>query len=89
MLLFAAIAFVYFFVALMVGMLQKHPATEVIMSFIRYACPPVELLCKLALGQYSTLKSFGCVLHSLALMTVYSVVGIIILCKRQFVCVRD
>ena len=89
MLLFAAIAFVYFFVALMVGMLEKHPATEVIMSFIRYACPPVELLCKLALGQYNTLRSFGCVLHSLALMTVYSVVGIIILCKRQFVCVRD
>ncbi len=89
MLLFAAIAFVYFFIALITGMFQKHPATEVIMNVIRYACPPVELLCKVALGQYSVLKSFGCVMHNLALITVYSTVGIIILCRRQFVCVRD
>lgn len=89
MLLFAAIAFVYFFVSLMIGMFQRHPATEVIMNVIRYACPPVELLCKLALGQYSVLKSFGCVMHNLALITVYSTVGMIILCRRQFVCARD
>lgn len=89
MLLFAAIAFVYLFVSLMIGMFQKHPATEVIMNVIRYACPPVELLCKVALGKYSVIKSLGCVVHSLALMALYSAVGIIILCRRQFVCVRD
>ncbi|MFC1633221.1 ABC transporter permease subunit [Planctomycetota bacterium] len=89
MLLFAAIGFVYFVVMLMISLFPKHTATEVVMAFLRYACPPVELLCKLALGQYSVIKSFGCVMHSLALTILYSAVGIIILCKRQFVCARD
>jgi ABC-type transport system involved in multi-copper enzyme maturation permease subunit len=89
MLLFAAVAFVYFFVALMTGMFQTDPATGAFMRFLRYACPPVELLTKVGLGRYSAIKIFGCVMHSLALITVYSTVGIIILCKRQFVCVRD
>jgi ABC-type transport system involved in multi-copper enzyme maturation permease subunit len=89
MLLFAAIAFVYFVVMLMISLFRKHPATETLMAFLRYACPPVELLCNLAMGKYSVLKSFGCIMHSLALMAVYSAAGIIILCKRQFVCVRD
>ena len=89
MLLFAAIAFVYFVVMLMFSLLPKHPATETLMAFLRYACPPVELLGKMALGKYSVLRSFGCVMLSFALMAVYSAAGIIILCKRQFVCVRD
>ena len=89
MLLFAAIGFTWFFVMLLTNLFREHPATEAFMGFLRYACPPVELLGKLGLGKYSTMKSFGCVMHSLALTCVYSVVGIIILCRRQFVCVRD
>ena len=89
MLLFATIGFVYFFVMLMMGQFPKHTTTEVFMGFLRYACPPVELLVNLAMGKYSVIRSLGCVMHSLALTTVYSAVGIIILCKRQFVCVRD
>ena len=89
MILFAAIGFVYFFVMLLMSFFPKHTATEVFMGFLRYACPPVELLSKLALGKYSVISSLGCVLHSLALMILYSAAGIIILCKRQFVCVRD
>jgi ABC-type transport system involved in multi-copper enzyme maturation permease subunit len=89
MLLFAAIAFVYLFVTLTVSLFPKHTATEVFMGLLRYVCPPVELLGNLAMGKYSVLKGVGCVIHSLTLTTVYSAVGIIILCKRQFVCVRD
>ena len=89
MLLFAAIGFVYLFVTLMMSLFPKHTATEALMGFLRYACSPAELLGNLAMGKYSVIKSLGCVVHSLALMTVYSAVGIIILCKRQFVCVRD
>jgi ABC-type transport system involved in multi-copper enzyme maturation permease subunit len=89
MLLFAAIGFTYFFVMLMTNLFPEHPATEVFMGFLRYACPPVELLGKLGLGKYSVIKNFGCVMHSLGLTFVYSTVGIIILCRRQFVCVRD
>lgn len=89
MLLFAAIVIVYLFVALMFSLFPKLLATKMIMSVTRYACPPVELLCKVALGKYSVIRSLGCIIHSLALMILYSAAGIIILCKRQFVCVRD
>jgi hypothetical protein len=89
MLLFAAIAFIYFAVSLMFSFVPNHPTTKAFMSLVRYGCPPVELLGKLALREYSAMKSLGCVAHSLALMTVYSTIGIVILCKRQFVCVRD
>ena len=89
MLLFAAIAFVYFFAMLLMNSFSKHAAIDVFMGILKYACPPVELLCKLALGKYGAIRSLGCVMHSLALTTLYGTVGIIILCKRQFVCVRD
>ena len=89
MLLFAAIGFIYFFVMLMMSLFPKHTATEALMDFLRYACPPVELLGNLAFGKYSLIKSLGCVMHSLILTVLYGIVGIIILCKRQFVCVRD
>jgi len=89
MLLFAAIAFTYFAVSLMFSVFPNQPATKTFMGLIRYGCPPVELLGKLALGKYSAIRSLGCIAHSLTLMTLYSAVGIVILCKRQFVCVRD
>ncbi|MBN2316479.1 MAG: hypothetical protein JXM79_21305 [Sedimentisphaerales bacterium] len=89
MLLFAVTAFTYFTVSLMFSLFPDHPAIKAFMSLIRYGCPAVELLCKLALGKYSAIKSLVCVAHSLTLTAMYSAVGIIILCKRQFVCVRD
>jgi hypothetical protein len=89
MLLFAAIVIVYLFVALMFSLFPKLLATKMILSVTRYAFPPVELLSKVALGKYSVIRSLGCIIHSLALMILYSAVGIIILCKRQFVFLRD
>ncbi len=89
MLLFAAIIFVYIILSFLLGLFPKHSATEAFMGFLRYACPPVELLCNVAFGKYSAIKSLGCVMHSLLLTAVYGTVGIIILCKRQFVFLRD
>ena len=89
MLLFAAIIFVYVISSLLISIFPKHPATDAFMGFLRYACPPVELLCNVAIGKYSVIKSLGCVMHSFLLTAVYAAAGIIILCKRQFVFVRD
>jgi len=89
MLLFAAICFVYLIVMLMISFMPKHIATEIVMAFVRYACPPIELLGKFASRQYDLIHSLGCIIHSLALTAIYAAIGIIILCRRQFVFVRD
>lgn len=84
MLLFVAIGFVYFFVSLLLTSLPKHPATLVFLGTLRYVCPPVELLFKLANGKYNLTQSLAYIMHSLVLIVLYSIVGIIILSKRQF-----
>jgi len=89
MLLFAAICFIYLIVMIMKGLLPEHIATETVMAFAKYACPPIELLGKFASRQYDLIHSLGCVIHSLALTAIYAAIGIIILCRRQFVFVRD
>lgn len=89
MLLFAAIGFVYFFASLLVISFPKHTATVVFLGTLRYVCPPVELLFNLANGKYSLIQGLVCVMHSLVLTALYSIVGIIILSRRQFICVRD
>jgi ABC-type transport system involved in multi-copper enzyme maturation permease subunit len=89
MLLFAALGFAYLLVMIMISLFPKHAATEALMGLLRYAAPPVELLGNLAMGKYNVLKSLGCVMHSFALVAVYSAVGIVILSRRQFVCARD
>jgi len=89
MLIFAAVCFVYFLIVFMMSLFQEHIATKAMMGFLKYACPPVELLVNMATGKYGAVKSFGCVMHSLFLTMLYGIVGIIILCRRQFVCVRD
>jgi ABC-type transport system involved in multi-copper enzyme maturation permease subunit len=89
MLLFAALGFAYLLVMIMISLFPKHAATETIIGFFRYAAPPIELLGNLAMGKYSVMKSLGCVMHSFALVGIYSAVGIVILSRRQFVCARD
>jgi len=89
MLLFAAVCFIYLFVMIMISLIPEHVVTETVIAFVKYACPPVELLGKLASRQYDLIHSLGCVIHSLALTAIYAAIGIIILCRRQFVFVRD
>ena len=88
-LLFASIGFVYFFVTIMTQLFPGHSATETITTIIRYACPQIESLYHLANGKYSLISSLGCVAYSLSLTAIYGIIGIIILCTRQFECARD
>lgn len=73
--------------------------TPALLSFVRYACPPFELLkefargehgqSSLTFGRFSVKKSAACIIHSLMLTTAYSVVGVVLLLKRQFSRARD
>lgn len=89
MLLFIAIGFVFFFASILETFFPDHTVKVVLEVVLRYTCPPIELLVNLATGKYSMVKDLGCVLYSLVLTTIYSIVGIIILSKRQFACVFD
>lgn len=82
-------------------MYEMHGQSEpsILKKFIQYACPPFELLQKFAggehgqysltFGRFSITKSAACVVHSLMLTIVYSTVGIILLCRRDFSHARD
>ncbi len=89
LLVFVVLIFVYVLVAFLMTFSYKSTGTKVFMSFLRYAGPPFELLWKLAKQKYSLTQSVACVAHSLVLTLFYSIVGIIILSKRQFTCERD
>lgn len=99
LLLLVVIITVFFVVSMMMGYLKQHSETDVLVSFISYACPPFKLLYKFACGEYgkysltvgrfSLAKSVACVVHSLILTVVYSIVGIVLLNRRQFSCGRD
>lgn len=79
--------------------LKQQGETGSLVGFIRFACPPFEMLYEFACGEYDknsltagrfTLgKSVACVIHSLILTVIYSVVGIVLLSRRQFSCRRD
>lgn len=89
----------YFVVNLLMGLLRQQSSGGVLMSFIRYAWPPFELLSKFAGGEYgqfsltvgrfSLTQSAACIVHSLVLTAGYSLVGIVLLCTREFSRVRD
>ncbi len=89
----------FFVVTWLMGSLKQQAETGVFFSFIRFACPPFKLLSKLAGGEYgkysltvgrfSLAKSVACVIHSLILTVVYSIVGIVLLSRRQFSSERD
>lgn len=89
MLLFVAIVFTCLLMRYLVTSLPDHTVTLVLRIVLKYMCPPIELLVNLANGKYSLMKDLGCVLYSLLLTVLYGIVGILILSKRQFICVRD
>ena len=79
--------------------LKQQGETGSLVGFIRFAFPPFEMLYEFACGEYgknsltverfSLAKSVACAIHSLILTVVYSVVGIVLLSRRQFSCRRD
>ena len=99
LLLFAVVVTGYFVVSLLIVSMRQPGGTGVLAGFIKYCWPPFELLYKFASGEYgkysltvgrfSVTKSVACVVHSLILMTVYSIVGIALLSRRQFSRQRD
>jgi len=99
LLLLVVIVTGFFVVGLLMVSLKQQAETGVLFSFISFACPPFKLLYKFACGEYgkysltvgrfSLTKSVACVVHSLILTVVYSVVGIVLLSRRQFSCERD
>ena len=84
----------FFVISWLMYATRQQAETGVLFSFIKFACPPFELLSKFAGGEYgkysltvgrfSIAKSAACVVHSLILAVVYSVVGIVLLSRRQF-----
>ena len=99
LLLFAVVVTGYFVVSLLIVSMRQPGGTGVLAGFIKYCWPPFELLYKFASGEYgkysltvgrfSVTKSVACVVHSLILMTVYSITGIALLSRRQFSRQRD
>jgi hypothetical protein len=99
LLLLVAVVTVYFLVGLLSLYLRDEASVGALASFIRYPWPPFELLYKFAagewgqyapmVGKYSLNKSVACVVHSLLLTGVYSVIGIVLLGRQQFSRVRD
>ena len=89
MLLFVVIGFAFFFTSFIVNVIPDHTATVVLKVVLKYICPPIELLVNLANGKYGVIQNLACVMHSLVLTAIYSIVGIIILIKRQFACESD
>ena len=89
----------FFVVSWLMFSMKQQAETGVFFSFIRFACPPFELLYKFACGEYgkysltvgrfSLAKSVACVVHSLILTVVYRIVGIVLLSRRQFSSERD
>jgi ABC-type transport system involved in multi-copper enzyme maturation permease subunit len=73
--------------------------TRVISAFGKYVCPPFTLLTRmvegeyskysLIVGKYSSIKAVACVTHTLVLTVFYSIVGILLLSRRQFTCSRE
>ena len=99
LLLLVVIVTGYFVVSWLMVSSKQQAETGVLFSFINFACPPFKLLYKFACGEYgkysltvgrfSLAKSVACVIHSLILTVVYSIVGIVLLSRRQFSSERD
>ena len=99
LLMLVVVVTAYFILGLLKSKIRQEDDTGILTAFIRYACPPFELLFKFArgvygkysltVGRFSVSKSVACVVHSLFLTVVYSMIGIILLRKRQFSRQRD
>jgi hypothetical protein len=88
-----------FVTALLMRFVDSQAMTGWFMDFVRYAWPPFELLGKFAAGEYdkfsltvgrfSMAKNVACVIHCCMLTVAYGIIGITLLCRREFSRVRD
>jgi ABC-type transport system involved in multi-copper enzyme maturation permease subunit len=89
MLLFFATTVVIFGVSYVASFYPDHRLTTVFLGLVRWACPPVELMGRIALGLTSLWQSIENVAHSLMLTVLYVVIGIILLGRREFKYARE
>lgn len=89
----------YLIINLLMFQLQGQSAPSALYNLVRYVCPPFELLKKFAAGErgefalffghFSVTKQLAIVIHSFILTICYGLVGIVLLCRREFSRVRD
>lgn len=63
--------------------------TKIYHEVLRYAGPPVEVLVRMGRGGYSLPECAAAVAHSLGLIALYGVIGILLLNRREFTYVAD
>ncbi len=63
--------------------------TRIYHEIVRYAGPPVELLVRLGRGRCRLPAGIGSVAYSLLLTAFYSMIGILLLHRREFMAARD
>jgi hypothetical protein len=92
--LLAGVLFFFFLNGILGWNNPDDTITKVVNAFVKYACPPFTLLTKMAkgeyakysliVGKYSAIKAVACVTHTFMLIIFYSVIGVLILNRRQF-----
>lgn len=99
LLVLALVIFSYFLLDVLGGYWLDDALGASIQALLRYGGPPFKLLQRVAhgdygkfslsVGRYSLAKSLACAVHCLILTSVYTVIGIQILTRRQFFSKRD
>lgn len=80
---------VFFYLVLMNHLDPNYLVTIAIRAIVKYAFPPVQLLCKFGDGGYEGAQKIGCLIHVVGLTILYCIIGIILLSKREFKSERD
>jgi len=68
---------------------QDSLGTKIYVGVLRYAGPPVELLVRLGQGRCRLPAGIGSVAYSLLLTVFYSVIGVMLLRRREFTAAGD
>jgi ABC-type transport system involved in multi-copper enzyme maturation permease subunit len=89
MLLFFATTVAIFGISFAASFYPDHKLTAVFLGFVRWACPPVELMGRIALDFSSLWQSLDSIAHSLMLTVLYGALGIILLNRREFKYARE
>jgi len=97
--LLAAVLFFFFLNGILGWMSPDDTMTKVIDAFVKYVCPPFEMLTKMAkgeyakysliVGKYSAIKAVACVTHTFVLTVFYGILGVLVLSRRQFTCSQE
>ena len=95
----ALVMFGYFLLDVLWGYWLEDGMAAAMKVLLRHVGPPFALLQRVAhgdygkfslsVGKYSFMKTVACSIHCILLTSVYALIGIQILCRRQFYSKRD